>query len=218
MVLPSASGDIPRKYRSPLRNEQAAQTHQRILKSAATLFATTGYVGTSLAQIADHAGVSVETVKLVGPKRSLILAAFESEFAGTDGATHIVESRRSLATGETSDGQAFLTALIEFIANSNRRMGALWPSLQNAAEVDDIVKAAFTEMQASRRAEFRLTIAAMAKRGLIGATQPEGELADALSFLLSPESYLQLVRDAGWSFDHYVDWLHRAVRAAVLTP
>jgi hypothetical protein len=37
-----------------------------------------------------------------------------------------------------------------------------------------------------------------------------------MSFLLSPESYQQLVRQAGWSTEQYIAWLQRAVRTLVL--
>ena len=74
-----------RSYVPSLRTEQAATTRRRILEAAAACFTENGYSGTSLADIGARAGVSPETVKNNGPKRELLLGAFEQAFAGTEG-------------------------------------------------------------------------------------------------------------------------------------
>lgn len=71
-----------RPYRSTLRQEHAEQTRRRILEAAAEVFSSRGYASASLADIAAAAGVSVESVKVHGPKRALLLAAFELTFGG----------------------------------------------------------------------------------------------------------------------------------------
>jgi len=43
-----------RRYESPRRREQAAATRQAILEAAEVLFAKQGYVGTSVAEIAEE--------------------------------------------------------------------------------------------------------------------------------------------------------------------
>jgi len=69
---------IPRSYRSPRREEQAAETRRRIVDAARELFGAQGYAGTSLAAIAERAGVSVPTVyNSVGGKPGLLAALNE---------------------------------------------------------------------------------------------------------------------------------------------
>lgn len=75
---------------------------------------------------------------------------------------------------------------------------------------------ALAEMLERRQSEYRAIIATFAQRGLLDSARDHGELADAMSFLLSPESYQQLVRQAGWSTEQYIAWLQRAVRTLVL--
>lgn len=217
MAVVNHSRNLTRQYRSPLRDGQAAQTRERVLTSAAELFAERGYGGTSLADIAEHAGVSVETVKLGGPKRSLVLAAFESAFTGTEGNESIAERQPGRVILEFDDGEAFLEGVIGFIANANRRTDGLWSSLLSAAETDRVVAAALEQMLVSRRKEYLNTVEELAKRGLVSSTRNYSELADAMSFLLSPESYQQLVSQAGWTFERYIAWLHQAVRSLILT-
>src|SRR5262245_62208584 len=62
-----------RPYRSRLRADQAQQTRRRVLESALQLFVDRGYAGTTVAAVADHAGVSPETIYLsLGGKRGLL--------------------------------------------------------------------------------------------------------------------------------------------------
>jgi AcrR family transcriptional regulator len=52
-----------RKYYSPLRADQAEQTRRRILEAGFRLFVDRGYAGTTIAAVAEEAGVS--------PRRSI---------------------------------------------------------------------------------------------------------------------------------------------------
>src|SRR6266508_699531 len=62
-----------RAYHSPLRADQAEQTRRRVLESARQLFIDHGYTGTTVAAVAEHAGVSPETIYLsLGGKRGLL--------------------------------------------------------------------------------------------------------------------------------------------------
>src|ERR1044072_9021567 len=62
-----------RPYHSPLRQEQALATRQRILDAALDLFGAQGYGSTSIASIAREAGVVPETIYATfGSKRGII--------------------------------------------------------------------------------------------------------------------------------------------------
>src|SRR5262245_10261689 len=67
-----------RTYTSPLRADQAQQTRRRVLRSARKLFVERGYAGTTVAAVADEAGVSPETIYLsLGGKRGLLEGVME---------------------------------------------------------------------------------------------------------------------------------------------
>src|SRR5262245_10437693 len=62
-----------RAYNSPLRAAQAEQTRRRVLEAARRLFVQHGYAGTTVAAVADAAGVAPETIYLsLGGKRGLL--------------------------------------------------------------------------------------------------------------------------------------------------
>ena len=207
-----------RAYRSSLREEQARDTRRRILQSASEVFARKGYSGTSLSDIATGAGVSVESVKLHGPKRQLLLAAFEVAFAGAEGQSSLSEGpdmQRVMAIEPVED---FLAAVVGYIADANARTSGLWAAFVAAAASDDVVKSVFDALLARRKRDYRSLVALVQERGLLVAELAQTELhrrADVLSFLMSPEGHAQLVTQAGWSFTRYRDWLIDAVHGAL---
>src|SRR5689334_10403689 len=74
-----------RPYRSAVRAEQAAGTRRAVLLAARELFTTAGYAGTSVADVARRAGVSVDTVySSVGRKPELLLAVHDMALGGGD--------------------------------------------------------------------------------------------------------------------------------------
>lgn len=216
--MPDTRTSAVRSYNSTLRAEQAANTRQRILDAAAACFARAGYPGTALADIAAEAGVSVETVKLSGPKRALLLAAFEQAFAGSEGRETIAERDVGRGLRELSD-DALIPGFVHFVAEANRRTSGLWAGFLSAASSDPLVRAELDDLLERRRADFLASVTELEGRGMVGPGLDHGtrrELADILSFLVSPESHEQLVTQAGWSMERYEAWLCDAIARLVL--
>lgn len=202
-----------RAYRSALRDEQAAETRSRILDAAAELFAAHGYSGTSLATIGDRAGVSVETVKASGPKRELLLAAFEHSFAGIEGVVSLAEHTPVAEITTNADNDRYLADIMHFLAESNRRSSRLWTALISAAISDPQLAAKLDELQQRRRADILVLVDELRGRGLATSSTPRETQADMLTFLLSPEGYNQLVLDFAWTQGDYETWLVHTLQA-----
>jgi AcrR family transcriptional regulator len=202
-------------YVSPLRSSQAAETRARILTAAANRFATVGYAGTSLAEIAAEAGVSVETVKLNGPKRALLLGAFDQAFAGAEGegAIHERDLGKQLMDAPSD---RLLAGYLDFVTAANARASLLWLTFQTAAMSDPLIQEALDGVQKRRRSDFAESVKLFRARGMITADRPDRELADALSFLVSPSSYLELVTGSGWSVKRYKEWLAETIERVIL--
>jgi AcrR family transcriptional regulator len=74
-----------RRYSSEVRARQAARTRRRVLAAARALFADNGYAGTTVAQIARRAKVSLDTVYAgVGRKPDLLLAVIDMTLGSAD--------------------------------------------------------------------------------------------------------------------------------------
>lgn len=202
-------------YVSPLREAQAAQTRVRILAAASDMFGQYGYMGTSLAKIAERAGVSVETVKLAGPKSSLLLAAFDQAFVGEElpGTIHDSDIGRAL---RALPADVMLPQWVAFVAEANSRVARLWPRVNDAAAGDPDVAARLAELQASRTEDMRAAIAYLREQGRIANDFPDAHLADSLSYVFAPEGYVRLVLECGWDMESYQAWIVRAVERLIL--
>jgi AcrR family transcriptional regulator len=208
-----------RPYRSTLRQEHAQQTRRRILEAAATVFSARGYTSASLADIAASAGVSVESVKVHGPKRALLLAAFELTFGGEAGESSLTERPEIAAIAAIDDPDRMLAELVPFIAAANARTSGLWATFTAAARDDAEVGAVLAGLLERRHADYAALVGLLAERGVPSIARLDAagrrELADALSFVMSPEGHQQLVGESGWSADRYTAWLLTTVRTLV---
>lgn len=200
-----------RRYQSELRTSQAAATRFRILDAAAERFTVAGYTGTSLADVAQAAGVSVETVKLGGPKRRLLLNAFTHTFAGREGLESLASHGPVADITAELDNTRYLAGIAHFVAESNRRSSLLWTTLLSAAASDALLSNELDELQQRRRADMLVLVDELRSRGLADRAQARETIADTVSFILSPEGYNQLVLGAKWSQPDYEAWLTRTI-------
>ena len=205
-------------YVSPLREAQAADTRRRILEAAVQVFGDQGFAGASLARIAGAAGVSVETVKQHGPKSALLLAAFDHAFAGADTGVGPLHRRGFGEQAAALPASELVPFMVGFVADANARVSRLWPRVLDAASADVEVASRLEALQQNRRDDMLAAVAVFRGKGLCRSTRPDPELAAALSFLISPEGYTQLVTDAGWTEDAYRAWVVDAIARVILAP
>ncbi|MCK8475752.1 TetR/AcrR family transcriptional regulator [Microbacterium aurugineum] len=204
----------PRAYRSALRARQALETRERIVSASARLFATQGYQATTIAAIAREAGVSAETVKTTASKAELLIAAFEVTFSGSEGAESLADTEIAAGLLELPD-DVFLETVLTQITTANARGHGLWTVLLGAALSDPVVDEALRRILEHRSADYRGLVSELRRRDIASPDIDDSAVADALSFLLSPESYQQLVTQSGWTSERYAAWLHRAVHAEI---
>jgi len=205
-----------RVYRSELREAQAAATRARILDAAGEEFAAKGFAGATLSAIATAAGVSVETVKLHGAKRDLLLAAWNHRLGGPSPDMPFLEDPSFRDDVASIPDAALPRAIAEMAADISARGAALWLALTGAARVDETLEREVAAQVGRRNAEFALMIDEFARRGIARTDRSRAHLAAGLAFILSAEGYEQLVR--GWGLTHveYVDWLADAIARLIL--
>lgn len=200
-----------RSYHSPLREQQAKESRNRILTAALHCFEEHGYAGTTLRMIAEAAGMSAESVQLSGPKRRLLIDAFTLATTGDEAHrdTPLLDLPGPRIEFAMPSGNDALRALMTWIADSNLRIWRIWRALEQAAEHDEDVREEFDALLVRMRNESLRAVTSLVKRGL-RSDVPLRELADHLWLLALPDQYHRLCEQSGWSHAKYRRWLCRA--------
>lgn len=201
-----------RRYRSPLRAERAAETRQTIVSAAGEVFSERGYLGATMAQIAERAGVSVESVHGVGPKPDLLVLAFKQVYSGASGWKTILDEPDLLRIMSTEDTDEAILGYAEFIAAANARSRGIWPAVRTAALTEPRVATQIEELIALKKQDFLMGAGWYAGRGVVPPDTDPAAVAPYLYLLTSQETYDQLIGDWGYSPETYVAWLTAAIR------
>ena len=199
-----------RKYHSPVREQQAGQTRQRILEAARRLILNRGFADATIDAIASEAGVAAPTVYAAfGSKRGIVQGLMERAAFSSGYAELVREAMRS-DDPETR---------VRYAAKIARR---IFDSLRSESEV---LRGATAVAPDFVRAKERLRYERQA--GLIklleekSALRPELTLAaarDILWTLTSYEIHRCLVVERKWSADRYEQWLGDTLVRALLKP
>jgi AcrR family transcriptional regulator len=198
-----------RAYNSSRRALQAAQTRDDVLRVAVRRFATTGWAGTTLAAIADEAGVSVETIyNGFGSKRGLLEAARDFSIVGDSTPIPFVERPEFHDMGKGSLDERIAHA-VSVVAEIHERSAALWNAVTEAAQADAEVNKHRRDQEEGRRG---VLVQALT---LVLGKEPDEHLVTVLWILFSPESYLKLVHDLGQTREEYEAFIVDATKRLI---
>jgi AcrR family transcriptional regulator len=200
------------------RADKTRQTRRRILDAAREQFVARGYGATTLQDIARHAGVAVQTIYFTfGNKRTLLKELADVAVAGDDEPVATMDRpwfRDGLAA-TTADAQ--LRGHVHGASEVLGRVAHLTEVFRTAMQTDPEV-AQLWQYDVDPRYTVQLTAA----RALV--TKPDARVgvsaehaADLLFGLLSPELYLVLVRDRGWSQRQWEQWAYETLRTQLIS-
>ncbi len=200
--------------RRPNRREvAAAETRREILRAARRLFAEHGYAGTSLQQIAEEAGVAVQTIySSIGSKAALVLALNDlvDEEAG-------VAELGAGVLSETDPPQMIAKA-IHLTRQLNQRCGDLLQVMLSAVPAEPDVAAAFADGMRRHETGIRAMTQRLGAQGALRAGTTPERAAAAFAMMTSPPSWQQLTQRAGWTFDDSEAWLTTSLTQLLLEP
>jgi AcrR family transcriptional regulator len=197
---------VKRQYKSPRRQEQADETRQRILRAAYGLFVANGYGRTTMTDIAQRAGVAVETVYAVfGNKATVLRQAWFLTFRGDVADVPLYERAEMQAILEEADLTTRIRKHAAFVAANNRRMAALYAAVQGAAASEQAAAAMLDEIR-NRYLDVAGNYArAAAATGQLAVDQ--AECRDVLFATMDGALWHRLVGECGWTDERYANWL-----------
>ncbi len=218
LVPDDVKGAARRPYRSAVRAEQAAATRRAVLDAARDLFTEQGYASTSIAAIADRAGVAVDTVyAAAGRKPALLRDLVETSLSGGDEAVpaeqraYVVGIRAAATAGEK------IALYARAVADIGVRMAPVHRALAEAAASDADCAALRAEISARRAANMRLFAADLRATGELRADLTDDDVGDIVWSMNAAEYWALLVGERGWSPDRFAAWLTDAWTRLLLT-
>jgi AcrR family transcriptional regulator len=196
-----------RRYHSPRRREQAEATRKEILDAAEKLFLKDGYVATSMAAIADEAGVALKTVYLAFETKSgLLRALWHRNLRGGREDVPVGEQQWFLEVLEEPDPAKALRLNARNSRVVKTRIAALGAVVLSAAAADPEIDALSKRIWSQFYDNQHEVIKALHKRGALKPGLSTGRAADILWTLNHPRTYL-LFLERGWTPEEYESWL-----------
>jgi AcrR family transcriptional regulator len=209
MVLVPSSPTTARRYESPLRARRADETRAALLVAATELFTTRGWASTGMRDVARAAGVAVETLySHFASKRKLLDAVVDHAVVGDDRPVAVAERPEFLAMGR-GRRSARIAAAAALVTAVHERTAPFARLIREASVGDDEIAEVLGATRERQRADVEAGVA------LVLGRTPTVDERDGVWAITSPEVYLLLVHESGWTPAHYQGWL-AATLAGVL--
>ena len=196
------------------KGEKSRQTRRRILQAAHELFVDQGYGATTLQEIADRAGLAVQTIYFTfGNKPSLLKELVDVIIAGDDEPIPTMQRTWFLDALAADTAEAQLRAHVRGTCDVLQRVAPIMDVLR-AAGAQDPSLAGLWQQDSNPRLEVQTAAARslVAKPGAKAQLSVE-HVADVLFGLLSPELYLVLIRERSWTPQRWEQWAYDTLHA-----
>jgi AcrR family transcriptional regulator len=187
------------------RRGRAKATHWRIVKAAYQLFCEQGYVGTTMAQIAEAAGVAVQSVYFTfHTKAALLSRAYDFAVMGEEEPEIPQQQAWYQAMSAEPEVTRALRHFVTGVGEITRRVTPLSLAAQVAADGDPDtarVLAFHDEWQADG---YREVVKLLGTKAALRPGLERG--TDLLLLYAGTEAYHVLVQGRGWSHDEWLEW------------
>jgi TetR/AcrR family transcriptional regulator of autoinduction and epiphytic fitness len=211
------SGPVKRHYDASRRQAQARQLRLDVAAAARALFIERGFAATTIADVAQAAGVSTQFIYAAfGGKRGLLAKVIDWTLAGDDEPIPMAQ-RPSIAAVQQ---EPTITGKCALYARHTRmvaaRIAQTLQMLRAAADADADARAIYETGEAQRRTGTVLFVANLRRAGQLRAGLSEQQAADAIWALTPDILWNLLVVQRGWTPDQFEHWYAGQLAAAVL--
>ena len=197
-----------RRYDSTRRRAQADETRLAIIRAARDLFVDHGYGKTTLADVAQAAGVAVETIYAsVGTKAELLHKAWDLTVGGDERDIVFHDRPEVLAIRNEPDLARRLMLHAAFSTRTAQRIAPFQLMVQSAAEADPAAAAMLEEMGRQRLVGIGVMADEAAKTGQLAVS--EQECHDVIWAMTDGMLWYRLVHERGWTNERFAEWLGR---------
>jgi AcrR family transcriptional regulator len=204
-----------RQYDSSRRQAQANENRSAIVRAARDLFVEHGYGSTTMADIAEAAAVSVETIYAAfGNKAALLHRAWDITVGGDDDDVVFHERPEVMAIRNEPDLAQRFMLHATFSTRTAQRIAPFQLMVQSAAGAEPAAATMLEEMARQRLAGMTVMAAEAATTGQLAVS--EEECRDVMWSMTDGMLWHRLVNERGWTNERFADWLgHLWVRMLV---
>jgi AcrR family transcriptional regulator len=208
--------DSRRDYHSPVRAEQLRATRRAVVAAAALLFVRHGYAATTLALVAEEAGVSRRTVfNAVGGKSELLKLAWDQALVGDDEPVAMVDRPAVARILASTDVDESVRLWAEYMTEIAGRVVPIRQVVDAASDADPDVAALVEKSERDRY--FGARAFAQHLAGLRPGIDVD-RVADVCWAQNDGVLFRRLVFERGWSTAAFAAWLAAVVGASVPRP
>ena len=205
-------GERVKTYNSPLREQQAKRTRERILQAARETFRERGYGATTLVDIAAAAGVAEPTVRAVfKTKPNLVEHLLRLAVRGSDDELQLQQREAFQHVLAAADPETLLDRLAAFAETVHHRSWDVLEIVRGAAATDPTIAGLYEERQRARHANQKTIANRLHELGAIPAGTSVDAVTDLLWLYTSTDTYRMLVIDRRWSAARYRAWFRSAI-------
>jgi AcrR family transcriptional regulator len=190
-----------RRYRSPLREQQAGQTRAAVIAAATRLFGEKGWAGTGMRDVAGAAGVAIETVYAGFRSKSELLTACIDLAVVADEQPVPLADRPAFAALARGNRAQRARVAARLLTDIHHRTAGVILALHEAAASDPELAQWRQAAEGRRRDDVEQAAALIAGRPV---TRQE---CDGLWAVMAVEVYDLLTRLRGWTPQQYQRWL-----------
>lgn len=202
-----------------LRAARVAETEERIIAAARTLFVRDGYAATTLTAVADAARVGHRTVYVrFGTKAELLKRVVDVAIAGDTRPIDVPHRDWYQAALSAPTLDERLELVTDGAAGLLARAGDVMAVAEQAEHAEPLLAEAARAGRAATRDLLRQFFTALHDDGLLPANLDLDWLSDTAGVLSHAKTYLLVRETLGWTVEQYRAWLrttlHRLIIAA----
>lgn len=207
-----------RRYESPRRRAQAEATRRDVLAAAQRLFEQQGYPATTMAQIAEGAGVALKTVYLAFSTKSGLLRGLWNLLLRGDESRPVAEQGWYRQVLEEPDPERRLRLNARNSAAGKQRISRILEVIRSAAATDPDIAALWDRIQSDYHANQRAILEPLHENGHLRPELDLDRATDVLWTINHPNTWQLLVVDRGWTPAQYEQWTGDLASAQLLPP
>jgi AcrR family transcriptional regulator len=208
---------VKRSYDASGRREQAQARRRAVVVAARALFERDGFRPTTIAAVAERAGVSAESIyKGFGTKAALAKAVFDVVIAGDDEPVPVWRRSEADAIRAEPDVRRKIMLYSRGLAARQQRSAKVQVLIRDGGHTDESLAALWQRLLAERLAGMTMLGRHLIESGQLREGIELEEVRDVLWTYTAVELYELLVLERGWPLDRYAEWIGHAIAAALV--